>query len=550
MVGRGANLGSTEGPVKGEGRREMSERVMQTAQGRGRVWLALALAVTLSLALMFLLTQGALAEDPTPEATAVPAQPPLGDCYGGVLSHAPLHCYALEQAEAAEVIDVDSIYLAGARLYIYVGGGTRTDIPLGWNYGYPTANTQIHRGIGAEMKEFARLWPEWVDLHRGRLRGGCLSGESDEDCLARHVDSAPWGVEGIIESMGSYDSTFLMAGNSDTRRTITGWAGWTQLWPATQQAKGQDDTGGENGQRASTPTSFDISGVDTTNFPELNCYALNLTSSYESACKTWSKNAEIGIDGVVGVHSTSQVIGEGTLYIQMYRDPDDLEAFEAARAAKLRRKPADWQSEWVIIPVKYSFPDLWKWGVILDRFAESQGNTIGILHAGVHNNTRAAYISYELGLYLEEGSGGVWSEGEGYSDPGLVRETISILALDPYVVRDALPVLLPQLGIPVHAVGVILKQNQTDEQIRSAGSTATEIGDDNSDTGLQPSDRSQPESVDAYAQSGPSELSGVAEPAEGSGIPIWVLILIVAGAVAMVLVLVGAGRAILRRRAS
>ena len=32
----------------------------------------------------------------------------------------------------------------------------------------------------------------------------------------------------------------------------------------------------------------------------------------------------------------------------------------------------------MIIPVKYDFGELWRWSVILNRFAVSAGNTVGI----------------------------------------------------------------------------------------------------------------------------------------------------------------------------
>ena len=163
---------------------------------------------------------------------------------------------------------------------------------------------------------------------------------------------------------------------------------------------------------------------------------------------------------MVGAHSTSQMLGEGTLYIQLHRDPDDLEAFETSKAEILRLKPADWQSEWVIVPAKYSYPELWKWGVILDRFAGSQGNTIGILSAAVMNNGRAAAQPAEFAIYPEAGPGRAWAEDLTDDDASLKRTTILIRSLDPYVVQDALPVLLPQLGIPVNAVGVILKDRK------------------------------------------------------------------------------------------
>ena len=101
----------------------MRGQILHAARPWTRVRVTLVLAVALGLALLFLLTNGALAEDtdPTPEATAVPEVPPLGDCYGGVLSHARLLCYALEQAEAAGVMDVEVIYLAGKAVHIRGG---------------------------------------------------------------------------------------------------------------------------------------------------------------------------------------------------------------------------------------------------------------------------------------------------------------------------------------------------------------------------------------------------------------------------------------------
>ena len=38
------------------------------------------------------------------------------------------------------------------------------------------------------------------------------------------------------------------------------------------------------------------------------------------------------------------------------------------------------------IPVKYDFRELWRWATILDRFALSEGNTIGIAKALIGTN--------------------------------------------------------------------------------------------------------------------------------------------------------------------
>ena len=59
-------------------------------------------------------------------ATARAGDPP-GDCWGGALSADPLHCYVVDQAHSAGVIDVEAMYEAGGVLYIYL---TQTD-PVG-----------------------------------------------------------------------------------------------------------------------------------------------------------------------------------------------------------------------------------------------------------------------------------------------------------------------------------------------------------------------------------------------------------------------------------
>ena len=119
----------------------------------------------------------------------------------------------------------------------------------------------------------------------------------------------------------------------------------------------------------------------------------------------------------------------------------------------------------MIIPVKYGFPEMWKWGVVLDRFAKSQGNTIGLMGAVLMHNGLSVAASAEFAIYPEVGPGPAWTEGVSIDDASLVRETIVIGSLAPFLVQDALPVLLRQLGIPIDAVGVILKYRQRAEQV-------------------------------------------------------------------------------------
>ena len=539
--------------------------------------MALAVAVALGLALMFLILPGALAEDPTPEPTTVPNEPLLGDCYGGVLFHAPLHCYALEQAEAAGVIDVDSIYLAGSRLYVFVGGevGERVSA-LTVEVGNPTVGYRVYEGIGEEMKEYARLWPGRVDIQKNLWPRVCDPGDSDADCLLKKLQV---DVEVLLDDIENYDSLYLRAGTQNDRSKVRGGAGWTRLWPGVQQGEGQRDV---------SPSSFDVSDVDTTNFTDIADIDCRRHGGNFS-CGAWRGNAARGINGVVGVRSTSEIIGEGVAYIQLHKDPSDPAAYEAAKTALLQHKPEDWP-EWVIIPVKYSFPDLWKWGMILDRFAKSRGNTIGILSANNHNTGTAAFGRSQLGLYRDVETG-VWREGQGTSDLSLIRETVSISALDPYVVRDALPVLLPQLGIPIDAVGFISQRPQKRQQIDTNVDTSSSSEQGESGAGDQTrteadTDRMSigetPESADLTTDtpggsSGPPQDSKVqspntvevTQPDSLTGVPVvpsmdtpmpdaedgsvlspWVLILIVGGVVAIVLVVLGLTRNRLRRRAS
>ena len=455
---------------------------------------------------------------------------------------APLHCYALEQAEAAEVIDVDSIYLAGNRLYVFVGGEVGEEIPDYYvTTGNPTVGAAVYTGIAEEMKEFAGLWPGWVRANwTPSWYDACESGESDAECLVRWL---PWGVVKILDGIESYDSLYLRAGTEEGRKMLRGWGGWTKLWPVTAQG----GNGGGGGERAPSPTSFDISDVDTTNFPELDCSLAN--SGHENACDAWAGGVANGIGGVVGQRATGPVYGEGPLYFQLHKDPDDLEAFEAAKAEILRLKPADWQPEWVIIPVRYTFPELWKWAEILDRFAHSQGNTIGITGAGAMHNGSAVAHAYEVAIYPEAGPGPAW-EGDGWDDVSLMRTTIIITALDAHVVQDALPILLSQLCIPIDAVGVILGERQAAEWAVPGAETPSEVVDGDADTGRQSAELRQLAPSDGQELTGPSNLSAVPECEKGSGFPIWALVVIVVGAVVLVLVSAGAGRAILRRRAS
>ena len=83
---------------------------------------------------------------------AVPLNPPLGDCFGGVLSKDPLHCYALEQADRQGIIDVEAIYDAEGMLYFSL----RQNDPVG---------SHVYEFLKTKSYEFYDRWPDDVPVN-------------------------------------------------------------------------------------------------------------------------------------------------------------------------------------------------------------------------------------------------------------------------------------------------------------------------------------------------------------------------------------------------
>ena len=90
---------------------------------------------------------------------AVHASDPPGDCWGGALSAEPLHCYILEEAQRAGVIEVAAVYQSPPDhnyLYVYVSHPKQRE-------SYPWVHED---SVGAFFKtkasEFVERWPERV----------------------------------------------------------------------------------------------------------------------------------------------------------------------------------------------------------------------------------------------------------------------------------------------------------------------------------------------------------------------------------------------------
>ena len=118
--------------------------------------------------------------------------------------------------------------------------------------------------------------------------------------------------------------------------------------------------------------------------------------------------------------------------------------------------------EVVLIPVNHDYGELWRWSVILDRFANSAGNTIGITGAGVSQNFRANPTFGDL--FTAAGPGPATLDEWGYVVGSTVRDGIVIVALVPQLVVDALDELLPLLGIPQDAVYLVGQTSDAAEE--------------------------------------------------------------------------------------
>ena len=374
----------------------------------------------------------------------VVSAPPLGDCYGGALSEDPIICYVVEQAEAKGRIDV---------LGVYEGGEGR----------FPQLYVSISQELTRKVLSFSVVmsrtfydkWPELVpeEKYGGLTVSTCKAFPS---CYLRAIRWDRYRGDRdqtyLLPIPNRYQWVKLVPGGESGRRDVPGWASWRQLWPpvsAQQGAGSPENSGGP---------AFDVSDVDVTNLPEIDGNVC--LREVGNACNLWRRWPGLGL---AGAH------GGGIAYYQIKNPPTDEAGLEAIRrrvspcydvvgpcpythedgSRRIANRTSTSTIE--IVPVKYDYRDLWRWAVVLRRFAVSAGNTIGITNAYVLWNQQ---ITGGLVVYPRVFLNGLSPAGD--NDHGDKRETIFVVTRgDQQVVVDALPVLLPLLGIPVDAVGVV-----------------------------------------------------------------------------------------------
>ena len=398
---------------------------------KGTRTFAIAAVAVLALALAVSSVSVVQAQDAEQTATAEPtaaAGPPLGDCWSGVLSQDPLHCYALEQAEREKLIDVTALYAApGGPLYVWL----RQTGPV---------SGAVYAFLRAKSYEFYDRWPEQVvdDLS---YAGFCSGGY--RECI---LDRISWNEEFMLPWLSVHGYAVFHVGGEEAQRGQVAWASWRRLWPNPDGARDFHSAG-----------VFDISDVDTTNFP---------ACTEDSGCWFSGKLAGLGLAGIRGVSSLTE--NASTTYVQVKDPPEDPAELEALRHALRDRLwpcqgrigPCTYvedgetvyteiynRLELEIVPVKYSYEELRRWAIVLDRFANSEGNTVGILGSWVDTNNSPWVVYPFTDLQFAEHEANY-------------RTTVLVLALDENLLIAALPTLLPQLGIPVDAVGMVSRDSR------------------------------------------------------------------------------------------
>ena len=425
----------------------MREYTFRSDVMKGVAWAALVVLV-LVLAL-HTSTHSVQAQEPkptpTPGSERVP--PPPGNCWNGALPGDPVFCYFLEEAQRAGEIEVAAVYKTpgGGRLYIYL-----------------RQTETVSDEVGAFFKEKAHEYLESAEGHGAYGAYECdgKTGEERTHCLNGLLGPPSPKWAGFDTQIGHsplpqsrvYERIFLYAGGVEGRCTEWGWASWRQVWPS---------TGARSPDGAGSSTTFDVSDVDLTNIPEPDCEQ-DFWGPLNPSCYAWTQGPEeIGIAGVHQLNERQYAYqflrvdpnyDVSTLRKQAYFQvassiPDDETELEALKQTLAPGYASEgWDVE--LIQVNYDFGQLWRWKVILDRFALSAGNTVGITGGQIGMNNTGFDGLFGGEVWLNPGD----PAGEDLAD---ARNILIVWALDPERTATALPNLLPQLGIQADAVGLV-----------------------------------------------------------------------------------------------
>ena len=386
--------------------------------------------------------------EPTAEPTSIAQEPP-GDCWGGALSEDTLQCHLLEEAQKAGRLKVVGVYEAPNEILHIFMEQSETLTEADGEFLSRKAREFLASAEGRAYVEEMTPYKAREACDRARQRNDWSESRWQECAVgfpSRWHDELDGQTIELVPPRAVHGQIYLRPGGVDGRREALGWASWRQLWPEVSPV---------GTQRVSGTGGFDISDVDTVNIPEPDCD--QFYSSRATACMLLERYPETGIAGI-------EWDGDLNSYVQVKGPlPPDEAGLEA-----LKRRLDDQYGQplgpdfVVLIPVKYDFGQMWRWSEILNRFALSAGNTIGLTDASIGYNTSAYAADTVFLSGLTDWGGPTIDNADAVAR---IRATVVVGALDVQAVVDALPELLPLLGIPVDAVGVVVDVEESWEPV-------------------------------------------------------------------------------------
>ena len=343
----------------------------------------------------------------------------------------------MEAAEREEIIKIESIFQGGKVLYVYLHDTKPVSNEI-------LISDEVIEYFKVKSIEFVEQWPDHVFYGKYETCSRRLD-TSPLDCLLNR--GTAWGEEFIMPLSETYENILLRPWTSESLPSTPGWASYRQVWPTVA-------AGGVGVPDA--PSVFDISEVDTTNIPELDCEA-PIISDHFGGCIDSKLYSDVG--NIVGWYESHQRGREGSFQMYVHLTPPQGGELDiaAAKAELIKAFPASLDHLWTIIPVKYDYQELWRWATLIDRFAYTSGNTIGIISASITHNVHRWPPTTELVFVLPSLPEADNRNREDH------RATIVVGTLHLQETVAALPKLLDQLGIPADAVGIVGRDDHTPE---------------------------------------------------------------------------------------
>ncbi len=345
------------------------------------------------------------------------------ECFGGALSDDPFHCEVLEWAHNEDVMEIDAVYRAGTALYIYL----KADPP--------------------DAAALQKMLTKAQEVARRTGENSCVLNPGQCDSGVLRIDAQEY----FLPVPSAYQTIKFWPGGAEARRSFTGWRAFQQFWP--------EPDGGAGGATG-TSGDFDISGVDRTNFPTLNgnCAGLTRIPDVNNVCWAWDLRPGVNIVNYTDYTS------DGKLYATVKVAPGEDEATKIAEAQRLLiAAQPDYVTEdnLVVLSAPYDFEEMWRWSLLLERFANSSGNTLGIFKVELGFNwlgglgqDRKFVFPLEDAPNLDDNR----RETGGPTDGSRTRLIIRVGTYEFERTVAGLPRLLKQLEIPQTAVGLIYER--------------------------------------------------------------------------------------------